>query len=61
MITRERLICLFLEVDKAVKDADAKEDDDQYDSTGGRAINGAISKKLEEEPVQAEKILRSAV
>lgn len=49
------------EVDKAVKDANEKEGSDEHDSTGGRGVDGAISKKLEEEPVQAEKILRSAV
>ena len=61
MADRKGLICLYSEVDKAVKDADARESGDKHDSTGGRGVNGAISKKLEEKPVQADKILRSAV
>lgn len=52
---------MYAEVDKAVRDAGDKEGSDEHDSTGGRGVNGAISKKLEEEPVQAKKIFRSAV
>ena len=38
-----------------------KDKKEKHDPTGGRGINGEITKQLHQEPAQADEILNSAV
>ena len=55
------LLVASSEVDQAAKDAEIEQGKEKNDPTGGRGIDGEITRKLEQEPAQADKILNSAV